>query len=184
MKKVPKLVQEKVIEMEKMVMCNNTISCNSNKSNCQVLHPDFGKPRKGFPKSTDGDYYLYLAVMRDDNDIFDNIEKAMPEQLRANILSVTREIASHCNWAKSYDHIGYDKCDTLKGHVIARVGLAVSGKGWERCHEKEKIKISRKYPVYYSSKQLQLWVRKLYRYRQQVRGDFFKRIFEGDNVGC
>jgi len=123
---------------------------------------------------SDPDYQLKRALLRDDDNYFELID-SNTNLLRNGILEITRELAAMCDGAITEDGCGFNKSDTDIGRTIARVGIGRPGKGWD--HSREKIKKIRVYPVYFDSKQLQAWARRLYKYKGQIRGNFLRRIF-------
>jgi len=126
--------------------------------------------------SDDGGNACLMKILWDDNDdTFAAIDRATL-QLRRNIIAMTREIAARCDGAKSKDKHGFSKWDADTGNRVAEFGIEQPPIIVCACATKD----SDYKPLVWNSEYLKRWARKLWSYRQQISGDFYERMFVGE----
>lgn len=114
---------------------------------------------KKYPVLNSEDRYGCLKqLLWDDSDLFGIIDRANPE-LRRNLARMTREVAKVCDKCATLDGTGFGRVDVETGHQIARFGI----------------------PREWDSGQVRNWCQRLYKYRHQLRGNFYQRLFIGDD---
>ena len=124
--------------------------------------------------SEDDQKFLHDVVFGNDGSVFKTLDESIPS-IRENVEAVTKYLANICDYAHDRDCVGYSKAHTDKGHFIASHGIGAYPHREDR-HSFYYVNYATK-KISMDSEHLRMWIRVLYKYRGQIGGNFYSRIF-------